>query len=299
MARSRAIDRAGHLTAPLDFTACDRQLALHRAAHDGDVGFFWNFDAQRSDPSRGRFRHPYDTPAWRQAVREWLVAWRAHLEALGYGRERILMQPFDETTAAPVGRLFAVLHQLQPDLRLALTITRRSTPGELSAIENQLAVAILERQTLAARAEWIRAVTERGVQVWTYDVLQPSKATPPVAGYRCLAWEAWARGLAGCGFWAYGDAGETSADAWDDYDDVRLDYAAVYGPAGAPLPVTEAFVPSKRWQAFRIGMQETALFESARRRDPGWPAAVLGAITSGEAGRHPEAWRRRALERAP
>ena len=291
------IDERGHLTGPLDFTACDRQLALYRTAFDGEVCFFWNFDVHRDDPSGGRFRHPYGGPAWQRAVREWLDEWLGHLDALGYDRARVVMQPVDETTAPAATRLFRMLHQLRPDLHIALTVTRLATPAELRQIAPELAVAILERRTLAARTEWAAALRRRGAQVWTYDVPQPSKAAPPLGSYRHLAWEAWARGLQGCGFWAYGDAGETSADAWDDFDGGRPDYAVVYGKTGSPLPLGESFVPSKRWQAFRIGMQETALFEAVRARDPGWPAAVLEAIATGGAMREPEQLRRHALEK--
>jgi hypothetical protein len=287
------IDAAGHLTRPPDFTACDRELALHGAARARRIGFFWNFDAQSADPSRGHFRHPYLSPAWRQAVREWLGAWMDHLAGLGIDRTRVVMQPFDETTAAPVATLLRALHALRPDLPLALTITRNATADEVRALGPELAMPIFERRTLATHAAWIRAATSRGVAVWTYDVLEPSKAVTPVAGYRALAWEAWARGLAGAAFWSYGDTGEKSADAWDDFDGARCDFAVVYGRDGAPVPVNESFVPSKRWQAFRMGLQDAALF--ATLADAGWHDTVLRDVQSGAATRDPESLRRRAL----
>jgi hypothetical protein len=291
-----SIDAAGHLTAPLDFTACDRQLAIHRAGGDGVLGFFWNFDSHAADPSGGRFRHPYDTPAWRQAVREWLDAWLAHLSATGYDRTRILMQPFDETTSPAVARFFRILHALRPDLAFVLTITGLATPSELHALESELAVAILERSTLEARSAWSRAAALRGTQVWTYEVPRPAKAIAALAGYRWLPIEAWARGLAGCAFWAYGDAGPVSGDAWDDFDGPLPDFTVVYGLPGAPRPLHEDFVPSKRWQAFRIGRQETALFAAVAAGDAAWRDVVLRALGAQDAAREMEALRRHALE---
>jgi hypothetical protein len=136
----------------------------------------------------------------------------------------------------------------------------------------------------------------RGTQVWTYEVPRPAKAIAALAGYRWLPIEAWARGLAGCAFWAYGDAGPVSGDAWDDFDGPLPDFTVVYGLPGAPRPLHEDFVPSKRWQAFRIGRQETALFAAVAAGDAAWRDVVLRALGAQDAAREMEALRRHALE---
>ena len=290
-----SIDASGHITRPLDFTTCDRHLALHTALTARRILWFWNFDAQAKDPSRGRFRHPYLSPAWRRAVSEWLEAWLAHLDALGYERRRMVMQPIDEASSPAVRRLYAALRAERPGLPLALTVTRNAAPAELRSLAPHLALAIVERRALEKDASWIREAMRRGMVVWTYDVPQPSKTVPPLAGYRLLPWEAWARGLTGCGFWAYGDTRLSSADAWNDFDAERCDHAVVYGEAGAPRPLGgESFAPSKRWQAFRMGLEDTALLAAALPRQPGLRAAALAGLGHGSAF-DPDAERRRLL----
>jgi hypothetical protein len=292
-----AFDAEGRLTAALDFTACDRDLAFLDANAVQRILWYWDFQPRSEDPSGGRFRHPYLSGAWCRAVSEWLEAWLSHLEARGYDRQRIVMQPVDETSSRAVQRLYRTLHQLHPDLPLALTLTRKTTSAEVRALESSLALAIVERRALPKLSPWIARAQQRGVEVWVYDVPAPSKVTSPVDGYRLLPWLAWAHGLSGCGFWAYGDTGLRSADAWDDFDGARWDFAVVYGDSGAPRPLAgEGLVPSKRWQAFRMGLQDTALLAAVARQQPELPAAVLQDLQS-RAAFDPESERRRLLRR--
>ena len=61
--------------------------------------------------------------------------------------------------------------------------------------------------------------------------------------------------MSGFGFWAYADVGQ-SGTAWNDTDDVWPDYAVIYeGHLG--------IVSSKRWEAWREGVQNFALLSAA------------------------------------
>jgi hypothetical protein len=290
-----AIDAAGHLQRRPDFSRCDAELALYDARHARAFGWYWDFKIDQKDPSLGRFKHPYRSPAWQRAVSEWLAAWMEHLARAGYDPQRVFMQVIDERTGANVVELYRALHAARADLRLALTVTRTATPDELRALQSELAVVILEREALERHQDWIRAMTAGGAAIWSYDVIEPSKTMAPGAMYRLLAWESWARQLGGCGFWAYGDTGPKSADAWDDFDAQRGDFAVVYGAVGAAQPLgDEVFAPSKRWQAFRIGMQETALLEASLARRPGLRDELRAAFAQGQS-LEPEALRRQLL----
>jgi hypothetical protein len=260
-----AIAPDGRLLQPLDFTACDRALDLHDARRARRLFFYWHFDPHRADPSRARFRHPYGSKPWRRAVADWLQAWMAHLQARGLDLGRVYMQPFDESTAPSVRRCFAMLKAMPARPLLALTVTRKSSPASLRALDPNVDLAILEREALPALDGWIVNALRRNREVWIYDVFEPAKSQPPAA-YRALVWEAWARGLSGVSFWAYCDDGERSPDVWNDFDDTRTDFHVVYGRPGAPVDLREPFTPSKRWQAFRIARCETALMEATAAR---------------------------------
>ena len=289
------IDAEGHINAPLDFAACDRDLSVLTATPARRIVWYWDFAPRADDPSRGRFRHPYLSRAWRVAVSEWLDAWLTHLDALGHDGTRIVMQPVDEASSPAVLELYRTLRKLHPGLPLALTLTRNATSSELRALEPHLTLAIIERRALAKNSKWIARARRRGIEVWTYDVLAPSKTAAPLADYRLLAWEAWGRSLAGCAFWAYGDTGPRSADAWNDFDEARWDHAVVYGESGAPRSLGgESLVPSKRWQAFRMGLDDTAVLAAAVRHRPGLRAEVLAGLRRGRVF-DPDAARKRLL----
>lgn len=61
----------------------------------------------------------------------------------------------------------------------------------------------------------------------------------------------------GVGFWAYSDTSGSSA--WDDFDGRRPDYAVVYENKNGP-------VSSRRWEAFREGIEDYQLFSAACER---------------------------------
>lgn len=89
----------------------------------------------------------------------------------------------------------------------------------------------------------------------------PAKSASPLMHYRSIAWEAWLTGAKGIGFWAYADT--TGSSAWDDFDGRRPDFAVVYeGPNGP--------ISSRRWEAFREGVEDFQLFSAATERNPGW-----------------------------
>jgi hypothetical protein len=84
-----------------------------------------------------------------------------------------------------------------------------------------------------------------------------AKSASPWEHYRLLSWRAWGSGAVGVGFWSYSDTSGTSA--WDDLDGRRPDFAVVYeGRDGSPTPVS-----SRRWEAFREGIEDFQLLESA------------------------------------
>ena len=101
----------------------------------------------------------------------------------------------------------------------------------------------------------VSKLKERGKQVWAYAAVGGGKAGDPARFYRAQAWEAFALGVSGFGFWAYADVGQ-SGTAWNDTDDVRPDYAVIY--EGHP-----GIISSKRWEAWREGVQDFALLSAA------------------------------------
>lgn len=97
---------------------------------------------------------------------------------------------------------------------------------------------------------------------WVYDIpASPAKQASPFKDYRLLAWEAWDIGASGIGFWSYSDTRTSSA--WDDFDGSLPDWAVVYERAN------DKPVSSRRWEAFREGVEDYKLLKTVYAQDSG------------------------------
>jgi len=93
-----------------------------------------------------------------------------------------------------------------------------------------------------------RIMRESGHPIWAYECGSGKGVLP--AKNRTLPWRAWRHRLDGIGFWSYA---AVYGDYWDDFDLGLPDWAKVYpDPVGRP-------VPSKRWEAWREGLEDYLL----------------------------------------
>ena len=137
--------------------------------------------------------------------------------------------------------------------------------------------------------ERIRFFTEEknaGKQFYTYNCEGPDKTFHPLGHYRRMLWQSWQYGITGAGHWDYADTGWTKGEnsAWTDFDGARIDFSIIYDAATAPAHVTkkEVQIPSRRWEAWRDGVEEYAylwlLKESiVKARRAGKEAAAVSA----------------------
>ena len=95
-----------------------------------------------------------------------------------------------------------------------------------------------------AQGEHLEFFRENSKILWTYQVLGKTDA---FASYRLSFWDCWDKGMTGQGFWDYADCG---GSVWNPRDGKRHDYAVIYD--GDP----EELIPSKRWEAWREGVED-------------------------------------------
>ncbi|UCH35380.1 MAG: hypothetical protein JSV65_03245 [Armatimonadota bacterium] len=254
----------------IDFASHDENLELHRSARE--ISWFWSFhDGER--PDAGRFGADYLSPAWKERFAWWLREWVAHLGDLGYGYDDFFMYPFDETLCERFGDLAQFIKEVDPHLRVFADPTSHDTRERIEAIAPYIDVWCPHLFSFEKRADDVELMRAHGEKLWTYACSGPAKALSPHAYYRLMMWKAWRRGFAGCGFWAYADAGWGGSDAWDDFDGTRHDFAVIYAGRNAPprVPRDEAIIPSKRWEAWREGIEDyelmRAIDEAARRAE--------------------------------
>ena len=200
-------------------------------------------------------QHLFLSDAWKALFTDWIKEWSARLKQSGIGYDAFALYPVDEPhKGAEQEALIAVARLIKtadPRIRVYTTLVR----PEVLSDEMLKSVDIFQLNGPALTPSVVSKLKERGKQVWAYSAVGGGKAGNPASFYRAQAWEAFALGLSGFGFWAYADVGQ-SGTAWNDTDDVRPDYAVIY--EGHP-----GIISSKRWEAWREGVQDFALLSAA------------------------------------
>lgn len=259
-------DAQGKLVGQIDFREHDRVLEAHSWARE--VSWFWGFVDSES-PDGGRFGAEWMSETWKKAFTRYLEAWVAHLQELGYGYGRFFFYPFDETVCPRFAELAALIKGIDPSIRVFADPTGGAKRKELEAIAPYIDVWCPHLESFVEeRADDLQYLRGGGGRMWTYSCSGPAKGLEPYDYYRLKAWRAWQQNLAGIGFWAYGDAGWSGDNAWDDFDGGHCDYAAVYDAEHAPpeAPRSEWLIPSKRWEAWREGIEDYAYLHLLQRR---------------------------------
>lgn len=219
--------------------------------------FFLGFNSDSFNRTFGR-QYPFLSDAWKALFTDWIKEWSARLQQSGIGYDAFAFYPVDEPhQGTEQETLVAVAHLIKaanPSIRVYTTLFK---PEVLSS-EMLEVVDIFQLNGPSLTSGMIARLTERGKQVWAYAAVGGGKAGDPARFYRAQAWEAFTLGLSGFGFWAYADVGQ-SGTAWNDTDDVRPDYAVIY--EGHP-----GIISSKRWEAWREGVQDFTLLSAALAR---------------------------------
>ncbi len=212
--------------------------------------------------------HPRKKPSWlgpgsyvpeekqREAVATWARKLKTFMDNSGVPRERWMLYPVDEPHSEKKEALKTYLQMLNsavPDFRYYTNpVAARKDRLTISEIKELLPVIDQWGPSLSyAEGNEGRYLKESKRSFWVYhNPAYPAKTSSPLVYYRWPAWRAWLVGASGVGVWSYGDTQKSSA--WDDFDGLRGDWAMVYESEEGP-------VSSRRWEAFREGIEDLQL----------------------------------------
>ena len=111
-----------------------------------------------------------------------------------------------------------------------------------------------------SRPEGLAFMRSTGKPIWTY-MCGSGKGVTPMTN-RVLPWLAFRYDLQGCTYWTYMSG---YGDLWDDTDGTQSDWTKIYpGLRGVP-------VSSRRWEAWREGLEDYCLLRALRERAAGAP----------------------------
>lgn len=241
------------------------------------------------------------------AYSQFLRSWLDYADGEGFGLEHWAILPYDEPKSgvdwehAPgpsIGRtveLMETVRAVEPDLPIQVTFGNYTLPEDAQAIAPHADIVLPvfpypERLVRWAPPKynprvafeevtypWLQELRKKEeLDIWSYKVSRGKKddLLRTVLAYPVTAV---AQGYTGIGYWAYN---VTRGSSWDDTDGGILDYSFIYDgtedhPVNHKYNVTgEVIVPSIRWEALRIGIQDGQILLSLRDR------AMQGAVSA-------------------
>jgi hypothetical protein len=266
-------DSQGNITAK-DYAAFDTVIKLHQKAGINKFLFFCNFATLSSkiaplgSISAGKTTIKFNTPEWKNAMLNFIADWVEHLKTLNVDYNQFAFYPFDESAddimTGNGKEVLAMFKKSAPRAQIFFDPTSKNSIEGMKQFAPYVDIWCPHLvQTLdQGRLDFFAAEQRAGKQVLCYNCQGPDKTFSPLAHYRRMLWQAWAYGITGAGHWSYADTGWRAGNlsAWTDFDGDRNDFSIIYDSATAPAHVTrkEAQIPSRRWEAWRDGVEDYA-----------------------------------------
>lgn len=199
-----------------------------------------------------------------KAYYAWLAKLTQHLDSLGVSRQQwglfITDEPHDKSLEL-LERIAAYTRRYDPAIRVYANPIPPDNPVSqmLTLSKMTETISIWQPQLLVVESASGYFFRQMKQPWWLYTgPTSPAKAASPMIHYRALPWQAWRFGAVGVGFWAFSDTGRNSG-ALNDFDGEGPDFAVVYETSSG-----QGIESSRRWEAFKQGMQDYRLLASAQ-----------------------------------
>lgn len=267
-------DESGKLLSAV-YTNLDAAIRLHQAAGIRKFWFFCSFGDIGSGVNRTLgslnktpIKFALGSPEWKAAMRAAVGDWVAHCKTLGLSYDDFAFYPIDEPDDKLINnggkQVWDMFKEADPKGRVFVDPTHATSVEAMQKIAPSVDIWCphLDGTLDEKRLAFFAAEKKAGKSWYAYNCKGPDKTFPPLGHYRRLLWQAWQYGMTGAGHWDYADTGWTKGEnsAWTDFDGGRTDFSIIYDRETAPAHVTrkEAQIPSRRWEAWRDGVEDYA-----------------------------------------
>ncbi|MHC4153417.1 MAG: hypothetical protein ACYST6_00605 [Planctomycetota bacterium] len=253
------VSKTGVITKP-DYSRFDRLVKM--SDYCKAIVLYLGFGPKRK--YKGRFgKLLWMSPAWKRAFSDWLTDLSAHLSQIGVDHERFAIYPFDETLGDEFYDLARLIKSVDPRIRIFANSFGKG-PEDFRRFKELIDIWCLQELYIDRHPEWLAEVKSFGKPVWTYEAQGPGKTNHPYSYYRLMPWRAFKRGLTGAGFWNYVEYYKTAS--WND-DRPKGYYSVVYLSYNSPVDTLgEEIIPSRRWQAWREGIEDYQYLYELQKR---------------------------------
>lgn len=249
---------SGEFDQKFDFTTLDRVLARTK---DLFPYYYLNVDV---------WEHPgvlrddligldFNSPEYGKAFKTWYRAVINRIAEDGVAPDRVMACPYDESVGERAVRLAALMKEACPEVRIIIDC---STPDlqEAARIDRYTDVWVPHFKQFFPEnmAAFHKMLIDSGKPRWVYYYSegQNEKWQDPTLHYLFKFWWSYKNNLSGLGYWAQ----QYYGDPWLRCKTTKsYDTSLVY-------PTAEGPVPSRRWEAWRRGVQDICLLDLTQRR---------------------------------
>lgn len=244
----------------LDYRELDRVISLHSDADK--FLLYMQFNNRRIRTFGNRYAFARDD--WKRVFTDWVSQVAQHMQQKGISYERLAFYPVDEPRNDEESNCLietaSVIKRVNSELQIYTTLGGLANRDLLTAMTVVDTFQVLVQELNGPRVGILKEAKE---QVWTYTAIGGGKSGDPLGFYRLQAWRAFRADAMGVGFWAYADSGP-SGTSWNDMDGIRPDFSVIYEG-------DQAIISSKRWEAWREGIEDYELLVQAQRNVSGRP----------------------------
>ena len=239
---SRACDAQGRLLGEVDWAPLDSLVAK---AKPGDPFLFFG-----PLPLNGPAGMTQDSPIWKNAYKQWMNEFVAHLASIGIDYRHFAFYPVDEpgnSGHTSIEQLIAaakILREADPRAPIYADPAGGAYTAEWIRELDPWVDVWAPASGLSSRADIHEIISTRNRRVWMYDAPGNVRMLSPLGFYRRQPWSALRDGARGSGFWVYYSTNLWAVGATHepDYGTVAIDRTDV--------------VDSRRWRAAHDGVQD-------------------------------------------
>lgn len=187
---------------------------------------------------------------WKGSFLQWYNNMTKAIHNCGFSSAQVYLYPYDEVRGKDIGDFKEFLNwvkQAIPRIQIYATLDNKEA---IDAIMPLVDIAQIHNNI-----NLYGTLPAHHCGVWVYTTKGEARSMSPYKYYQLMAWAAFANDIKGIGFWNYADIGmdkkqnlisDTLKDAWNDY-------AVIYNGPGKDI------ISSRRWEAFRLGIEDYRL----------------------------------------
>ena len=243
-------DAKGNLKNPLNFSELDQWIAMWPGARRYYVFKF--MQGQSGDFAGAKM----GSAEFTARVGSWAKVLSAHIQKLGLKPSQLGIEIIDESQTDAQDAIIAAWAKAIKAAAPELTLFSDPQWWNPAKAKNQEAITSMDvlcplttyyRKAGTSFQDYYQKLRTRGKELWFYQCSGPVRLFDPQGYYRYQAWQAFASGASGQGFWSFTDS--AAPTSWNDYATARISFEPEFIDKNAVYD-------SVHWDAMREGMED-------------------------------------------